>query len=238
MIEKSIISISQATGKSVLQAFSDFLDYTIWYFGIGENKAIKGWPYKEEHNKMFFEALNSLIKDDYKPRIDARGWSDPLGDAFMALQSRMDASFRGQFFTPEDLCTMMAMTSLNGEMPEGNLTKFGRRPIGSDPAAGSARNILAMHARAMYDLKWPRKIYFVAEDVDPTCAKMSAINMAVHGCFGEVVCHDTLAEPKSMKFGYIINETMNPFPCPIPSIRRTCDPSDFYLFGYAKPQDD
>ena len=42
-----------------------------------------------------------------------------------------------------------------------------------------------------------------AADVDPVCAKMSAINLAFHGCQGEVSCMDSLR--MDWRFGYQIN---------------------------------
>jgi hypothetical protein len=56
---------------------------------------------------------------------------------------------------------------------------------------------------------------------------MAAINMAVHGCFGEAVCHDSLAEPDKVRLGYIVNESMWPFPTNVPSIRKEKDPMRF-----------
>jgi hypothetical protein len=56
---------------------------------------------------------------------------------------------------------------------------------------------------------------------------MSAVNLAMHGCFGEIVCHNTLSEPDVVRAGYIINETMYPIPTPVPSIRRCTDPHAF-----------
>jgi len=60
-----------------------------------------------------------------------------------------------------------------------------------------------------------------------TVMPMSAINMAVHGCFGECVCHDSLCEPGEVRLGYIVNEMTWPFPTNIPSIRRYTDPRRF-----------
>jgi hypothetical protein len=56
---------------------------------------------------------------------------------------------------------------------------------------------------------------------------MAAINMAFHGCFGEAVVHDTLTEPGEVRLGYIINETMYPFPTDVPSIRKETNPLKF-----------
>lgn len=233
MLEKSITSIAHNSGQSVFQTFSDFLDYTIGYFGVGKN-AVKDWKYTKQQNKMFYDALCTLIKDDYKPNIDKRGWCDPLGDSFMDLSSKMDVSNKGQFFTPEGVCDLMARTTLKGRMPEGQMTSFGRRAVANDCSCGSARNLLALHSRAMNELKWPKKMYLVGEDIDSTCVKMSAINMAIHGCYGEVVCHDTLTNPTGILFGYVVNETMWPLPCCLPSIRYSENPSDFYICGYKR----
>ena len=67
-----------------------------------------------------------------------------------------------------------------------------------------------------------RSPYLIAEDLDETCCKMCAVNIALHGWFGEVVCHDTLCEPDKVRRGWIINETMYPFRTNVPSVRR-CD---------------
>jgi hypothetical protein len=56
---------------------------------------------------------------------------------------------------------------------------------------------------------------------------MAAINMAVHGCFGEAICHDSLCEPDKVRLGYIVNESMWPFPTNVPSIRKEMDPMRF-----------
>jgi hypothetical protein len=84
---------------------------------------------------------------------------------------------------------------------------------------------LAGHAKYVHI--YNRQPYLSGEDIDSTCCKMSAVNMAVHGCFGEVVCHNTLCEPDIVRAGYIINETMYPIPTPVPSIRRCTDPRAF-----------
>lgn len=231
MLKEDLANISQKTSKNLLTTFTDFLDYTIGFFGVGDTKKIEGWSYTPEQNKLFYDALRGLVVNEYKPGIDKRGWHDPLGDSFMDL-CRGFVGKNGQFFTPPDVCDLMAMTTMNGSEPEGNNTHFGKRPVIGDPTCGSARNLLAAYNRAIVELKWKRKCYLIGEDLDPLCVKMSAINLCLHGAFGEVVCHDTLSEPKGVRFGYIINETMYPIPTPIPSIRYSEDPRDFYVCDY------
>ena len=41
------------------------------------------------------------------------------------------------------------------------------------------------------------------------------------------ICHDSLAEPDKVRLGYIVNESMWPFPTNVPSIRKEMDPMRF-----------
>jgi hypothetical protein len=72
-----------------------------------------------------------------------------------------------------------------------------------------------------------RRPYISCEDLDYNCVKMAAINMAAHGCFGEAICHDSLTEPDNVRLGYIVNESMWPFPTNLPSIRKEMNPMRF-----------
>lgn len=230
MLSKQLQTLAAATNQNLLEAFGSLLDYSIGFFSVGEQTKIKGWEFGKEQNKVFYQTFQALIME-YKAGIGKHGWHDPLGDLFMSF-SKGFVSTRGQYFSPPDMCDMVASVTMSGEMPDGNNTKFGKRPIIGDSAAGSSRMLLAAHTLAMEKLKWKKKPYIASEDLDPLCTKMSALNLCVHGCFGEVVNHNTLTEPKSISFGYIINETMHPFPSPVPSIRYSENPRDFYICGY------
>jgi hypothetical protein len=138
------------------------------------------------------------------------------------------------------VATVTAHSCLEGldlKEAKGTETTFGHRVTINDPAAGSSRMLLAgavifrqmQHDQLGYDAikQSAYRPYLVAEDLDYNCVKMSAINMAIHGCFGECVCHDSLCEPGEVRLGYIVNEAMWPFPTGIPSIRRYTDPLRF-----------
>ncbi len=79
--------------------------------------------------------------------------------------------------------------------------------------------LLAFHALA------PGNYHFAA-DLDPICARMTAVNMAMHGCEGEAVCMDSLKW--QWRFGYRINRLL-----PLagsPSI-EVIQPEESYLFS-------
>lgn len=200
MITKDIENLTHYTGKDAIQTFQDFLDYCLWVFGVKIDK----WPYKKEVSEKFYEAFYSLMQD-YKHGINTQGWCDPLGDTFMELIKGI-ASFRGQFFTPDGICRLMAEITTDhiSDRKKQLCGVYGYRIMVSDPTAGSARNLLAIKNKFSKKSE-EEQPYFIAEDIDPTCCKMCAINMCVHGCYGEVICHNTLSEPASLKFGYIIN---------------------------------
>lgn len=164
--------------------------------------------------------------------LTKKSWYDAWGDLFMSIHVK--GNNNAQFFTPPCLCDLMAETSLSsyhGEDPTTRTT-FGKRIVINDCSGGSARNLLA--AKAVFDIRGWKEPFLVCEDIDSTCCKMSAINMAMHGCFGEVICHDTLCEPDKVRSGFIINETMWPMPTNIPSIRPCDDERRFFGVGLWK----
>lgn len=220
-----ISKLSDLTGADMRRTFEALCDYVIGFFDP-EGKPVEGWTYGKDVNKALRLAMFALVKE-YKDVIDSGGWCDPLGCTFEQIRGRYDASKSGQFFTPESLCDLMADLVFDGVgCGKRECGAFGRRVVVADPSAGSGRNLIAFARR--YNGKPREELpYFVAEDIAPLCCKMCAINLMMYGLPGEVVCHDTIAEPDSCRFGYIINETMFPFPSGIPSIRRFTDPMRF-----------
>ena len=150
-------------------------------------------------------------------------WYDPWGDLFMELTPK--GGLKGQFFTPGNICDLMAdICDPSDTEPNTLCNAFGKRVTVNDCACGSGRNLLAAHAK--FVKANARKPYLVAEDIDLDCCQMTAINMMAHGCFGEVICHNTLTEPKGLRVGFIINEGMYPLPG-LPTIRVKMEPECF-----------
>lgn len=225
-IEQSLNSLARKKGFDVTNVFVDLLDFIIGFFNPMQTP-INGWAekYGKEDNLAFHSMMCSYFRLMYE-ELKKKMWNDAWGDLFMSLHVK--GNNNAQFFTPPCLCDLMAETSLskyNGEEPTAR-TSFGRRIVISDLSCGSGRNLLA--AKAIFDRKQWREPYLVCEDIDLTCCKMSAINMAMHGCFGEVICHDTLCEPDKVRYGYIINEAMWPMPTNVPSIRPCNDVNRFF----------
>lgn len=211
----------QKNGLSHQKVFSDLLDYIIAGFDP-EKKTIEDWSY-DAAQTHFFTSMTHAYFLLMREKLESCEWYDAWGDLFMDLVGNF-AGYRGQFFTPESLTEAMAELVAPEQPQRAQCGAFGMRTVINDPACGSSRTLLSIHASLLKDGK--DKPYLIGEDLDQLCVKMSAINMCVHGCFGEVVCHDSLEEQGTVKFGYVVNEGMYPFPG-IPTIRKFDDPAKF-----------
>jgi type I restriction enzyme M protein len=221
-LEDMMWSFETRWSVDITTAFNGLLDYIIGFFDP-TGQPIEGWKFTKEQNADFHAMMYEYFQIMDR-QLQTKEWFDAWGDLFMALYA--NGAGKEQFFTPQSLVDMMTEAIMHdlGE-PTRNMNGFGKRHGISDPACGSSRNLLAGHTRYMSIYK--RQPYLAGEDIDSTCCKMSAVNLAMHGCFGEIVCHNTLSEPDVVRMGYIINETMYPIPTPVPSIRRCTDPNAF-----------
>lgn len=220
---KMMQSFAHSNGKDIKQVMSDLLTFIIGNFNPQPEKN-PSWRYGKEQNmefhKMMIQYLNVM-----QEALRNREWFDAWGDLFMELTPK--GGYKGQFFTPSNICNFMAECNVDtAKEPTTVCGAFGKRVTVSDPTAGSARNLLAVHARFMRDNA--RKPYLIAEDIDPLCCKMCAVNMMVHGCFGEVICHNTLSDPKGLLVGYLVNEGLYPLPGGFPTIRIKREPEWFF----------
>lgn len=136
------------------------------------------------------ERLGLLIKlhlQALQDGVSMNGWFDALGTYYEAFASNWKKGKLGQFFTPPAVCDLMTDT----------LNVMDRFNTIGEPACGSGRNILSIHARH------PQNFYF-AQDIDPMCVKMCAINMIQHGAQGVVYCMDTI-KMSDFRFGFAVN---------------------------------
>ena len=222
-LQELICNFARQKGKNTLVVLDDLLSYIVGFFDPN-GEALDGWGYDKQSNVKFHEMMVTYFAE-MDERLKHLEWCDLWGDLYMSLITKGDS--KGQFFTPANICDMMAKVSIDEDVINGCgiQTTFGKRISVNDPASGSGRNLLS--AAVEITKLTNRKPYLIAEDIESICCKMAAVNIAMHGWYGEVVCHNTLEEPDKMRFGYIINETMYPFPTNVPSIRKCTNPKSF-----------
>ena len=106
--------------------------------------------------------------------------------------SKRGQQYLGQFFTPVSICELMVLCTRTEKGATGKCI--------SDPTCGSGRLLLA------YQVHFPGN-YLVGEDISRTCCMMTVCNMLIHGCVGEVICHDSLMADKFTD-GWKVNPTL------------------------------
>ena len=151
--------------------------------------------YSEDEINRFPKMLGSLFII-YENARRAGEWTDPLGSFYEAIAGNYKKSGLGQFFTPKSLCDVMVQLTQEKE--------FGKNI--NDPCCGSGRLILASN-------KYAPGNYYIAQDLDSICVKMTCINLAMHGIKAEVHHQNTLSMEHYNT--YIINhdywKTKTPF---------------------------
>lgn len=215
-----------SSGYRHADVLSCLLDYIIG-FCAPDPKPNPNWRMSKEQTGYIHEMFKCLLLI-LDRKICAGGWYDIFGDIFM--QYAGSKKLMGQCFTPESVCNLMAQMSIPEDCSNLNTIRcngFGNKIVISDPTCGSGRLLLAgatrMRNRGRSD------IYLCGEDLDLMCCKQTAVNIMLHGFYGEVVCHDTLMEPKEVRTGFIINEGMYPIPFGCPTIRIVNDKTKFVL---------
>jgi type I restriction enzyme M protein len=162
--------------------FDDLLTVIICAMGRGTQEPL----YLETIKKYNREELDKLcqlfaeLTKIYAFHLDNNDWCDPLGEYYECLIGNYKKSNFGQYFTPKSLCDLMAGITIDKD-------NFGKTV--NEPCSGSGRLILAAN-------KVCKGNYYVCEDLDPMCCKMTAINLCFHQIRGEVHCHDSLTRNK------------------------------------------
>lgn len=159
------------------QVFDDLLTIIICAMGAQTQEPLYLETIKK-YNRQELDALCKLFAELMTIYANAKifgDWCDPLGDYYECLAGNYKKSNFGQYFTPKPLCTLMAGITIGNEW---GLTI-------NEPACGSGRLILAANHQTKGN-------YFVCQDLDPICCKMTAINLCFHEIRAEVHCMDSL----------------------------------------------
>ena len=160
------------------QIFDDFLTMAVCALAGGTREeeylqVVK--PYCEgQQGKRSVDRLATLFADVVRIMDETR--ADLLGDIFQGAITRGQ---HGQFFTPDPICELMARLADHDE-PGKTVC---------DPCCGSGRILLAA---AEID----RNRFFVGQDTDLRCVKITAINLALWNLYGRVIWGNSLTNDR------------------------------------------
>lgn len=124
--------------------------------------------------------------------LEADPEQDFLGTLFMGLD--LGNEWRGQFFTPYDVCRAMAAMNVT-EKTKKLIADQGWINV-HDPACGAGALLVAFaNACKNAGINYQRYALFVAQDIDQLAGLMCYIQISLLGCAGYVVIQDTLRYP-------------------------------------------
>lgn len=190
---KLMTSFSYGNGLEVSRVFDDLLRYIIQGYTLPGHPGLEDWRYTKEQNSSFYQMYSQIVLI-MQEELKHKQWFDVFGDIYEELiASKSRRSNSGQFFTPESLCNLMNEICKDEEKQTGKLI--------SDCACGSGRTLLAHHVRNLGN-------YYVAEDLDKTCAMMCVCNFLLHGVVGEVIWHNSLI-PEQFYGAWRVNAELN-----------------------------
>lgn len=117
---------------------------------------------------------------------------DFLGKLYMNLE--LGSHWKGQFFTPYNICRMMAGMQI-GEKAVQEVDDKGWISI-CDPACGAGATLVAAanELRAK-GINYQTRCCFIGQDVDRVVAQMCYIQLSLLGCPGYVMVANTLSDP-------------------------------------------
>jgi hypothetical protein len=113
---------------------------------------------------------------------------DILGGIFHAM--RLENHWKGQFFTPMNICTMMAEMIIGNAKAE--LEKTGRITI-YEPACGSGAMLIgAVRSLLRQEIEYQTQVYMEATDVDIRCVYMAYVQLGILGIAARVIHGNTI----------------------------------------------
>lgn len=117
---------------------------------------------------------------------------DVLGAVFGQLE--LSNTSRGQFFTPFELCRLMARLQIGDGADARAIIDREGYVSASEPACGAGAMIIAL-AEAMHDagINYQRHLHVVAVDVDPRAAHMAYVQFTLLHIPAVVIVGNTLA---------------------------------------------
>ena len=192
--------LAQARGKDASAVFGDWMDWVLDLFSVerlatGANVVERIEAAKVEAPE--FAEMFGLWADATGKAMERKGWGDLFGVLYEAdLLTTRKASKTGQFFTPHDVCDLMA-----------EITGLDKGDVAYDPACGSGRCLLSYEGMAVRK-NYRRARMYVGGDVDPLCVKMTALNMMIHGMVGAAERRNALSQ--EFTEGWVVNEILSP----------------------------
>ena len=190
---------------SAWEVFSDFL--TIYAISISNSM---NHAKREEREKYYLDTIRKYDKEEVDNFVKMgaelvmemesyakrQRFTDVLGKIFHEME--FHDKWQGQFFTPQDIASMIGKVTCNWEVIEKAIRVYGYASI-NEPCCGSGATLLGF-LNGFYEMgeEWKLKlnhsnqILMVAQDVDARCCMMAYIQLSLYGVPAIVEQRNTL----------------------------------------------
>jgi hypothetical protein len=196
---KKLEELTRRSGVSRGQAFEDWLTAMVCALAAetkeGEYLAMVEKHKEGKRGQRGIDLISEMFADLVVAMSSNDG--DVLGDLFQGCISYGE---NGQYLTPETLATFMARLCL-----DENVRPTSDEPMYvNDPCCGTGRLLLEA-------AKLNPHVELVGQDIDPRCAKISAINLGLRSRYGWIICGNTLTNETyfAYRIGSFFNETQS-----------------------------
>jgi hypothetical protein len=164
------------------QVFTDFLELASCAISNRYD-----WAQYEAREARYMEIVKRYEKDEVNRLCEmlaelvfqtADGLDDYLGRAFHDLE--LHNKWKGQFFTPFNICEMMAKMTL-GDGHKGMIAEKGYITV-CEPCVGAGAMLLAFaKAAAAEGINIEQEIHFTGQDIDLKCVHMAYLQLSLAG---------------------------------------------------------
>ena len=153
--------------------------------------------YTPEEQNIFAQMIGELVIALDKENKE-NGPTDLLGKIFHSLE--LHNKYKGQYFTPHDICNLMGSITLNSKQHEEELSKKGFITL-MDECVGSGGLVLGF-ANAMRDnkLNYQKQLVVYCLDIDIKCVYMTYLQLSLFGIPAVVIHGDTLKNEEWSKW--------------------------------------
>ena len=197
-----ILKTIQRLGEvhSVWNVFSDFVELSALCIANSVDKRSDIWDkreklyldtigkYRSEEQKLFPEMFTDLVEALEYELTWRNAPADVLGMLFHELG--LHNKYKGQFFTPQNVCDTMGTITLGDG--KSALNEYGFISL-NEPCCGSGAMVLGF-ARAMLEkeLNYSTQLVVLATDIDLKCVYMCYLQLSLYGIPAVVVHGNTL----------------------------------------------